>query len=67
VSILGPASSGSTHRGAASSLNLPSVTGSEGTTTSGKGKGADNIVKRLFKRTRPGTKSVKALRDLGRS
>ena len=67
VSILGPASSGSTHGGVASSLNIASVTGSEGTTTSGKGKSADNIVKRLFKKTRPGTKSVKAPRDPGRS
>ncbi|OJJ42360.1 hypothetical protein ASPZODRAFT_147347 [Penicilliopsis zonata CBS 506.65] len=61
VSILGPASSGSTHGGAAS------VTGSEGTTTSGKGKSAQNIIKRLFKKTRPGRKSVETSRDPGRS
>ncbi|KAJ5936391.1 hypothetical protein N7454_005026 [Penicillium verhagenii] len=49
-SILLPASGGST--------NLATITGSQGTTSSGKGKNAENIFKRLLKKARPGTKTV---------
>ena len=67
VSIPPPPSSGSSHGGAASSVNLALVTGPESNTTWGKGNSAANIVQRLFKKTRPGTKSVKTPRDPGRS
>lgn len=56
-SILQPASSRSTVGEAPSSLDLASVTGSDATTSSGKSKRADNLFKRLLKKTRPNTKS----------
>ncbi|CAI7622322.1 unnamed protein product [Penicillium manginii] len=56
-STLQPASSRSTVGEAPSRLDLASVTGSDATTSSGKGKRADNIFKRLLKKTGPSTKS----------
>jgi hypothetical protein len=57
-SVLQPASSRSTVGEASSSLDLASVTGSdEAATSSSKGKRADNLFKRLLKKTRPKTNS----------
>jgi hypothetical protein len=50
-----PAKSESTHKGASSHSFAP-ATGLDGIPASGKGKSAENIVKRLFKKTRPSAK-----------